>query len=110
MSSKIMPSTSNIYKAVVVDVVDGDTLVLDVDLGMYVSHRARVRLRGVYAPEIGSEAGQKCKDRLASLCPVGCGVILKSYKTERYGRWVGEVWVGGQYVNEIIQQYIYSLV
>lgn len=40
------------YKATLVNVVDGDTLDFDVDLGFRVTMRIRVRLNGIDTPEI----------------------------------------------------------
>jgi micrococcal nuclease len=45
------------YRARLVSVVDGDTLDIDVDLGMEVHTLQRVRLAGLDAPERGTAAG-----------------------------------------------------
>ncbi len=50
------------YKAKVLEVVDGDTLWLWIDLGFGFATRQRVRLRGVDAPEVTTRDGQAAKE------------------------------------------------
>jgi micrococcal nuclease len=56
------------YRARVLDVIDGDTLDLMIDLGFNVHHQIRVRLNGVNTPESRTadirekELGLKAKD------------------------------------------------
>ena len=58
-----------IYNATVVRVIDGDTIECDLDLGMNLTARFPVRLLGVNAPELGTEAGMTCK----------CGSLLRKF-------------------------------
>jgi micrococcal nuclease len=41
-----------IFSGLVNRVIDGDTYDITLDLGFYVSHRIRVRLKGVDTPEV----------------------------------------------------------
>jgi endonuclease YncB( thermonuclease family) len=56
--------------ATVLRVVDGDTLMLHLDLGWHISYEARCRLIGVNAPELDTDAGVAARlwviDRLDS--------------------------------------------
>lgn len=42
------------YKAKVINVVDGDTVDLEIDLGFYIIATKRARLRGINTPELHS--------------------------------------------------------
>lgn len=55
------------YTAQVLRVVDGDTLVLRVDLGWHVSIVGHVRLRGVNCPELDTASGSEAADYVRGL-------------------------------------------
>ena len=87
------------YKAQVVRVIDGDTVVLNIDLGFKIYHVMSCRLAGVNAPELNSKdeavklAAVASKEYLMSLLPVGEWVEIVSRKLDKYGRAV--VWIDG---------------
>lgn len=93
-----------VRSAVVVRIVDGDTVDLDIDLGWGIHIQgkdARVRLFGIDTPETfgvkkDSEEYQKgmaAKARLAELIPAGSTVWLHSHKGRgKYGRFVVVLW------------------
>ena len=93
------------YRANVTSVYDGDTLTVDIDLGFSVVLRKQtVRLVRINTPELrGStqERGLAARDALRERV-LGKSVILKTIKDsrEKYGRWLGEVWVEGQCIND----------
>ena len=69
------------YRARVVEVVDGDTIDLSVDLGFHFAFGTRFRLLGINAPELHAEnpaPGQAAKAALVKLCPLGSDVIVKT--------------------------------
>jgi micrococcal nuclease len=83
------------YKATVKRVIDGDSLVLDIDLGFYMFMKeTKIRLYGLDTPEMNSEdpllrlqavlATRYLYDNL----PVGSKVTIKTVldKREKYGR------------------------
>jgi micrococcal nuclease len=84
----------DIYTAEVVSVYDGDTVVVDIHLGLDVVLVAqRIRLLGINAPEVRGESrpeGLKAKDYLASLL-AGYPYCLQVNMCDRdkYGRWLG---------------------
>jgi len=82
---------SYIYKAIVERVVDGDTLLLRIDLGFQVWKEQRIRLASVDCPEIdtklGYEAFEYVRDQLAK-APF---VVIKTNKIDIYGRYVAHV-------------------
>ena len=81
------------YKATVVRVKDGDTLVLDIDLGFNIIYKQQViRLARINCPETSSEEGLKVKEIVTNLL-LNKTVIINSIKDEKdkYGRYLAEV-------------------
>lgn len=76
--------------ALVVSVHDGDTLKL--------SDGRIVRLRGIDAPEIAQPYGIESRDLLKKLIRKK-KIRVESYGKDRYGRTLGEVFVGRKSVN-----------
>jgi micrococcal nuclease len=96
------------YNASLIEVVDGDTVKLDIDLGFTVHVKVKVRLRGINAPEKRGEtkaAGLEAKEALKTLLE-NKPIRLTSHKapvTESFGRWLGTLSVPvdatGQFIN-----------
>lgn len=94
------------YKAKVIGVYDGDSITVDIDLGINVWVRnQKIRLANINAPEVrGVERpdGLKSRDWLRELI-LNEEIILKTIKDKKgkYGRWLGEVWLdeGTEYAN-----------
>lgn len=83
------------YSATVVRVVDGDTAYFDIDLGFQIRMTIDVRFRGVNTPETrgpSREAGLKSKAFVAAALPVDSLVILNTYKAEKYGRYLADIY------------------
>lgn len=83
------------YKAKLNRVVDGDTVILDTDLGFGVQVTISYRLAGINTPEVvGSQkvAGVAARDELVRLLSLGTLRIV-SMKTEKYGRWLATIYV-----------------
>jgi endonuclease YncB( thermonuclease family) len=93
------PNPLYVYKAFVEKVVDGDTLLVRIDLGFTVFTEQRIRFRGINTEEIankkkktkGTERATRAQafvqDKLKDI-PF---VVIKTYKTDIYGRYVGDV-------------------
>ena len=97
------------YKAIITNVVDGDTFDMDIDLGFNIHIHERVRLLDIDTPEkFGKEKelGLLVKD-YASLRFAGMEVVIKSEKadvaaeTDSFGRWLVRVDAGGEDICEI---------
>jgi len=86
-----------IYAAQAYRIVDGDTYVLDVDLGFGSFQRIPVRLHGCNAPELSTREGKDAKDFVSALLltPVGpAPLVLQSFRHEQsFARWVCDVWL-----------------
>jgi len=98
------------YKATVKRVIDGDSIVLDIDLGFYIAmNETKIRLYGLDTPEMNSDdpllrlqavlATRYLYDNL----PVGSKVIIKTIldKREKYGRLLATIFTKeGLNINE----------
>lgn len=92
------------YKAVITNVVDGDTFDMDIDLGFNIHIHERVRLLDIDTPEkFGKEKelGLLVKD-YAAFAFTGMEVVIKSEKadvaanTDSFGRWLVRVDIGSE--------------
>lgn len=86
------------YRATVVSIYDGDTMTVDLDLGLGIWQRGqKLRLYGIDTPELrGPERpeGLRVRDAVFTACPVGSEIIVQTMKdkTGKYGRWLAIVW------------------
>lgn len=97
------------YKAVITNVVDGDTFDMDIDLGFNIHIHERVRLLDIDTPE---KFGEKKKfgmimKQYAEYRFLGKEVVVRSEKsdaaadTDSFGRWLVSVEVDGDSVYDI---------
>lgn len=102
------------YAALITNVVDGDTVDAVVDLGFTVSVKVRFRLYGLDTPEMTSsdaivrEAAKAAKAFVANMV-LNKQVSLKSYKTDKYGRWLAEIFVDGVNINQLLIEHNYAV-
>ena len=91
------------YQAKLIEVVDGDTVDLLIDLGFGVHVKERCRLYGIDAPEMPTEAGRNAKSRLESLIGAATGELFVATrkmprkpkeKTDKYGRYLAVLYDG----------------
>ena len=84
------PNPLHTYKAIVEKVVDGDTLLVRIDLGFNVWTSQRIRFRGINTKEMqnGGEEAKQFVTRKLSEIPF---IVIKTYKTDIYGRFVADV-------------------
>lgn len=75
--------------ATVTAVHDGDTVTVEADLGWHIALTTPVRLAGVDAPELATDAGKAARDFVATLLPIGAKVTLVSHSLDKYGRVLG---------------------
>lgn len=93
------------YRAHVTAVYDGDTVTVDIDLGFSIILRQQaIRLARINAPEVRGaeiEMGIRSRDALRNKI-LGKSVMLKTTRDsrEKYGRWLGEIWIDGVCVND----------
>lgn len=100
------PAVEFIQQGIVTNIVDGDTVDLDVALPFKLRLQNRFRLYGINTPERGEKNWNEATEYLRSIMPVGTQVTLRSYKpatmpkADSFGRWVVEIFVGSLNVNE----------
>ena len=93
------------YRAFVRKVYDGDTVTVDIDLGFDVILKIqKIRLTKIDAPEVrGTQRPEGLKTRDALRARIGSKwVRIKTQKDKKgkYGRWLGEVWLEEECVND----------
>lgn len=80
-----------VFKAYVLNVVDGDTLLVDVDCGFEIKKKERIRLAGIDCAELitdeGREAAEYVRNQLARV-PF---IMLRTTKVDINGRFLGHV-------------------
>jgi micrococcal nuclease len=87
------------YRAVDVGVIDGDTIDVDVDLGFYVTTRARLRFAGIDCPELNTAAGKAARDATAGWLHDTRMIIISQWpllietrsKQDIYNRWIAVI-------------------
>lgn len=83
------------YAATVVRVIDGDTLVLDVDLGFSIWLRSSCRLAGVNAIELRHPGGVEARAHLTGLV-AAAPLVVRSVRLDKFaGRFDGVLLAGG---------------
>ncbi|VAW11448.1 hypothetical protein MNBD_BACTEROID05-961, partial [hydrothermal vent metagenome] len=80
-----------LYKAKVERVIDGDTLLLHIDLGFGVLKVQRVRLAEIDTPEIKTEKGKEASRYVLEVLGKVDFVMVQTNKIDIYGRYVGHV-------------------
>lgn len=83
------------YRAKFVDLYDGDTCTLDIDLGFGMTYRANCRLFGINTPELRGEtreAGMRARDAAKAMLEGHDWLMVKTHKgQEKFGRWLAEI-------------------
>jgi endonuclease YncB( thermonuclease family) len=89
----------HVYQAKIVEVVDGDTFDLMIDLGFNNFTKQRMRLYGIDAPEMRTQAGKDLKRGLNNLYFADRTVIVQSVEApkskqfrDKYGRFLAIIY------------------
>lgn len=87
------------YNATITKIIDGDTVDAEIDLGFNISTVIRFRLMGIDTAELRSsdpamrELAIKAKVFMQQY--LNQKVSIQSFKTEKYGRWLAEIYIFG---------------
>jgi endonuclease YncB( thermonuclease family) len=73
------------YAGVIDLVHDGDTVNVKLDVGFDLTVYARVRVYGINAPELSTDAGKVARDFAQSVLKVGDDVRVVSHGWDKYG-------------------------
>lgn len=81
------------YPGVVSRVIDGDTIVIALDLGFGIHQTGlSCRVYQINAPEMSTPEGKAARDYAVTLLPVGASVTVLSHGYDKYGgRYDGEI-------------------
>ena len=84
------------YNAQVLEITDGDTIILEIDVGFKLKTIQKVRLLGVDTPELRSKNLEErnlaliAKQTLIDMI-LNKKVLIKTHKTDSFGRYLGDV-------------------
>ena len=102
------------YPANILNVVDGDTVDVRIDVGFGIGLNDRLRLKWINAPELNTAPGRLAKSYLSehlTKCPY---VVLRTTREEKFGRWLADVFTlphctdpykiaaEGEYLNQVM--------
>ena len=95
-----------LYSAIVEKVVDGDTLLLRIDLGFDVWVNQRIRLRAIDCPEASTPEGQKAKSYVEDQLKDCKTAVIQTFKRiDVYGRYVCDVfYLKGEADKELVAE------
>jgi len=81
------------YKCTIDRIIDGDTVVLDVDLGFGMTKNVHTRLLDVYAPKNNTPEGKAASSELQHMFnEFGPYFIVRFIKRRSFYRYVGTLW------------------
>lgn len=91
ISPEIRGKSPYTFLARLIRVVDGDTVILEVELGFYVKATVTIRLAGINCPPITTPKGKRAQrfvyDRLIKSL-----IVVESRKKDHHGRYVGYIY------------------
>ena len=91
-SEIVRPIKANyLYEATIINVIDGDTLLLDIDLGFNVIKRQRVRLNQIDAKDIKTKEGKEAFNYLRDLSVNLSKIVVRTSKIDIYGRYLSDI-------------------
>jgi len=79
------------YKAYPERVIDGDTLVVNIDCGFATWVNQRLRLKGVDCSEIDTKKGAKAKKYLENILKTVDFLIIRTSKSDKYDRYLADI-------------------
>ena len=103
-------SSLYLYKAHIIEIIDGDTILINLDLGFEVFKQQRIRLANIDAQELKTKKGQKAYRFLTQKLQNIDYIIIKTNKIDIYGRYIAHIFIdplGSLESHEIFNQGIY---
>ncbi len=91
------------YRATAVQVTDGDTLKVMIDLGLGTFRKEIIRLAGINTPERGKPLWAEAKAFLG-VHVIGRELLIRTFKdrAEKYGRYLALVYAGDPQVDAMV--------
>lgn len=87
------------YTGIVYNVVDGDTIDVEIDLGFKIFTRQRLRLNGLDTPERGQVGFEEAKHWLTEKL-LNQKITLTTTKVSKFGYYLAEITLGQTSINE----------
>lgn len=104
------PESCYWYQCAVKRVVDGDTVIVDVDLGFRTWLLGRtVRLAKLWVPEAGTPDGDQCTRHLIDLVASAKETVLYSKRSDKYGRVLGNLFFDGHDASVLMANFLQDL-
>lgn len=79
------------YRALVGEIIDGDTVWVEVDCGFGMWLRQKLRLRGIDTPELGTEEGERARAFVVEALRTVEWVVLTTSKPDKYDRYLADL-------------------
>ena len=94
------------YVAQVLNVIDGDTVWLDIDCGFRVWTRQKVRLRGIDTPELKTPEGVRARDFVVDALEGLPLVVVTTTRPDKYGRYLADLFYlsGGETADVVLDK------
>lgn len=89
------------YRATVYNIVDGDTIDVEVDLGFKIYTKQRIRLNRIDTPERGDIGFKEATNRLKELI-LDKEIQLTTTKVSKWGYYLGDIYINDQNINQIM--------
>ena len=79
------------FKGFIKEIIDGDTLWVTLDIGFKLRSDQKVRLRGINAESIETEAGRKAMEFITDTLHPCKFVIVKTYWRDKFNRYLADI-------------------
>ena len=79
------------YKADIEKIIDGDTVKVNIDLGFNTITTQTLRLRGINAFDIITNAGKDAKEFVISKLENAKTILIKTYRPDKYSRFLADI-------------------
>src|SRR4030042_3686672 len=88
---EIRAKSTYTYHATLEKIIDGDTLLINFDVGFFISIKEKVRLIGINAPELATKKGKEAVAFIEKELK-DTYLIVETRKKEKYGRYLAFVY------------------
>ena len=72
-------------------IVDGDTIVVDADLGFFININVKIRLAGINTPPLDTKQGNEAKEFIEKELK-DTQLVIETRKKEKYGRYLSYIY------------------
>lgn len=98
------------YTAKLVRVIDGDTVVLDVDFGFHMRGLLTFRLYGINTPERGETGWASATAYLTERLDRTTDLRIRTHKGQTFGRWLATLYDGEHSINDELVEHGFAVV